>query len=101
MLLVDSAYVETDGGGKVHQRSGLYVYKDGPSSSYGHIYPAHSARVNLVTIAGNTTSSDIDSIKDEYFFPTAYSNARFISSWMSSYFNIELNQIVERGNPGF
>ena len=100
VMFVDSAYVDT-ANGQVHQRSSLYVYKDGPSTSYGHIYAVHNGKVNLVSLGGNTASSDIDSMKDEYFFPTAYSNAGFISSWMSSYFNLELNQIVERGNPGF
>ncbi len=101
VIFVDSAYVDTASGGKVHQRSGLYVYKDGTGSSYGHIYPVHNGKANMVALAGNTVSSDLDSMKDEYFFPTAYSSAKFVSSWMSSYFNIELNQIVERGNPGF
>ena len=99
VMFADSVYVNTATGG-LYQRSKLYVWKDGPNDGYGHLYPAHNGRVTLASLGGNVDSGDMDSVKNAYFFPTAQS-AGFTSGLPTSYFNIELNKIVERDADGF
>ena len=99
VMFADSAYVDT-AAGEMYQRSSLYVWKTGTGSSYGHLYAAHNGRVMLVAMGGNVASGDMDSVKNSYFFPTA-ATAGFTSGLPTSYFNIELNKIVERDADGF
>ena len=87
--------------GKLYQRGNLYVYGTSTSTTIGWLYPIHAGKISLASLGGNVASADMDSVKDTYFFPSAYSAAKFRSILMSSYFNIELNNVVTRGADGF
>ena len=99
VILADSVAVET-AAQKLTQRSNLYVWKSGNGTSYGHLYAAHNGRIMMAALGGNVISDNMDAVKNSCFFPTA-ATAGFVSGLPSSYFNIELNQIVERDTAGF
>ena len=88
--------------GKLYQRGNLYPWSsDTTSTSIGWMYPIHSGKVSLATLGGNVASADMAIVTEEYFFPGAWSSAKFTSILPSSYFNIDLNQEVKRGGVGF
>ena len=41
----------------------------GSNISYGGLYFLHGGRVNLLTLTGNVASADLDSLRDDYYFP--------------------------------
>ena len=87
--------------GKLYQRGNLYVYGTSTSISIGWMYPVHSGKISLATYGGSVVSADMATVTEGYFFPLAWSSAKFRSSLPSSYFNIDLNQVVTRGGAGF
>ena len=38
-------------------------------NGYSRLFPVHSGRMNLLTLGGNVTSTDLEGCKDAYFFP--------------------------------
>ena len=88
--------------GKLYQRGNLYPWSsDTTSQTIGWMYPVHSGKVSLATLSGNVATADMATVTEEYFFPGAWSSAKFTSILPASYFNIELNQEVKRGGAGF
>ena len=78
-----------------------YQDTDTTSTSIGWMYPIHSGKITLATYGGSVASADMATVTESYFFPAAWSSAKFRSILPSSYFNIDLNQVVTRGGEGF
>ena len=60
-------------GAAFRQNANLYVYDDSPgdteyNKSTGALYPIHSGRVNLGTLAGSVVSVDVETLRNDYFF---------------------------------
>ena len=67
ILLGDSATVIS---GRVTQRGNISALGEAKhtSSTYGCLYAAHNGRINLLALAGNVATPDMESMKDNYYF---------------------------------
>ncbi len=72
VLFADCAS-QWDAGSAFRQNGNLYVYDDSTgdteyNKSTGALFPIHGGKINFGTLAGAALSSDIDSLRENYFF---------------------------------